>query len=89
MDGSVQRPKYWKELTDTEKIERCREEIKNLQSRFRRDMTKAEKIIEALLEHNHLASGEVCKKISRYDYSNVNDTCEKTLGGAIIGEVYF
>ena len=87
MDTGVQRPKSWKELTDTEKIERCREEIKNTQERLRRDLGKAENIIRALLEHKHLPSGEVVKTINRYDYSGDSENAKCM--GSITGEVYF
>ena len=84
---NVQRPKSWKELTDTEKIERCREEIKSTRERLRRDLNKVDNIVRALLEHRHLPSGEVVKSIKSYDYSDGD--CEKVTGGGIGGEVYF
>ena len=45
----LKRNKYWDELTDQEKIDRMRSEVKGMQSR----LDSALKSVEALLRHDH------------------------------------
>jgi hypothetical protein len=48
------RPKYWKELTDTEKIERIREELKNSQRQLKNAVQLADKLLHIVYEHHHV-----------------------------------
>lgn len=80
------RPKVWNELTDIEKIERCRDEIKNTQRKFNRELSRAQNTIKLLLEHRHLSTGELVKIIDRYNYSS-DDTCGEISCNS--AEIYF
>lgn len=86
--GSVQREKYWSELTDTEKIERCRQEIKSLSSNLSSSLRRIEAKIDMLMEHRHLPDGQVVKKIDKYDYLNKDYGAEKATP-RIPGQEYF
>lgn len=88
MEGKVERPKSWGELNQDQKIERCREEIKNLQKRLSWDLRRLDKKVELLLQHQHLPSGEVCKKVERFDFSG-EDSCGSKISNENLTEIYF
>lgn len=57
------REKYWSELTDMEKIERLRKEIKFLKSLNGSLIGDNRK----LLQHKHLPNGDICVEIRNSD----------------------
>ena len=72
-------PKDWKELTDSEKIERMREIVKNLQNQNSRYYSENNRLRVKVANHVHNEKGEAVemKKIERYDDEGCcNTTCE-------------
>ena len=46
-------PKMWEDLTDSEKIERMRQEVKGIMSNHLRELLELKRIIQELKEHSH------------------------------------
>ncbi len=60
------RPKYWKELTDSEKIERMRGELKTTQRRLANAVSLADGLLRIVYEHHHVNEKIMIPAISRY-----------------------
>jgi predicted RNase H-like nuclease (RuvC/YqgF family) len=82
-------PKEWEELNDSEKIERMREVIKNLQSSLSRVERSNNSLRIKLSQHGHNDKGEPVeiKKIERYDDS-LGD-CGVVCGSSLSTKNYF
>ena len=70
-DSKYVPPKEWEVLSDSEKIERMREIVKNLQSSLSRVERSNNNLRVKLSQHGHNDKGESVeiKKIERYDDS--------------------
>jgi len=54
-EGMCRREKYWSELTDSEKIERMRDEVK----RWQYKCAEMQNVVDKLHSHQHAPNGEI------------------------------
>jgi conjugal transfer/entry exclusion protein len=79
--NKICREKYWSELTTEERVERMREQVKNLQ----REIRSLGNLIQNLSEHNHLNNEIVMPLRSRRGLEKT----EQTRRGPGKDDVYF
>ena len=80
--SKYEKPKGWMQLTDTEKIERLREIIKQQASQLNRIYqmeNRIQKLRELITEHSHNGT-EVVSKINKYEGSLGNDCAKAECG---------
>ena len=88
--GSCSRPKYWKELTDTEKIERLREELKNSQRQLRNAVNLADRLLHIVYEHHHVNDKIMLPALQHNQYNQFGEAGQDMLRpSANPDEVYF
>ena len=89
LGDSAMRPKYWKELTADEKIERLREELKNTQRQLRNTVRLSDKLLHIVYEHHHVNDILMLPAIRHDQYGLAGeDSCLKS-SSANPDEVYF
>lgn len=67
-----EKPKYWKELTDTEKIERMRDELKSTQRQLGVAVQLNEKLLHIVYEHHHVADKVMLPAVRHNVYGENN-----------------
>lgn len=72
MDLMRNERKCWNELTDREKIERMREQVKFLESR----LSRANERINKLEEHNHDVNGKLILPYRYHEFGQEKCDCE-------------
>ena len=89
LGGCTSCPKYWKELTADEKIERLREELKNTQRQLRNSVQLSDKLLHIVYEHKHVNDMLMLPATRHNQYGLVGeDSCLKS-SSANPDEVYF
>lgn len=79
--GKYVPPKMWEDLTDSEKIERMREEVKRTLAGFSGRITELNREVQKLKVHSH-SGGEVVVPITRTDgYLGESSCCSKRADG--------
>lgn len=80
-------PKTWAELNSDEKIERIREQVKNIQFRNSLNERQIQKLLNDFDKHNHAENGMVTIPFNRYEVSG--GLLGSDLPKADVTKVYF
>lgn len=67
-------PKMWKDLTDAEKIQRLRDEVKNKDWQINMLIQRVSQVESLVKNHSHLQNGDVVKKVESFGSGLVGAT---------------
>ena len=79
-NGSYVPPKDWTALSDSEKIERMRDIIKNIQSNLSYANSANSKLKKLLVNHEHTSEGVIIKKKVQEYYDELQLSCSTGIG---------
>lgn len=88
-NSAYKQPKNWDDLTDSEKIERCREQVKETHQYYGNRIQELERRVNSLMDHSHAPDGRVMAPVNKFNGDSLTPGYHSHTGLNGVSNPYF